>query len=755
VDVHAFLDRLAHTEGAEECLAHIEVLEARAPEVEPLSELPASLAARLGSLGILGLYPHQRQALDLLDGGANVVLATGTASGKTLVYNLAFARAAIDDEKRTALYLFPTKALARDQLRQVRELKLPEIRAAVYDGDTPQAERPLIRRNANLVLTNPDMLHASILPGHARWADFLLRLSLVVVDEAHVARGVFGSHVAMVLRRLRRLVAHYGGQPQFLLASATIGNPRELAERLVGLTFTEIAQDASARGEKRFVLWNPPLTDPEAGTRRSAIAETSWLLRQLVEDGARTIAFCRTRRSAELVAEFARRELPGALRRRVRAYRAGYLPEERRELERGLASGEVLGMAATNALELGIDIGSLDAALLAGYPGTRASMWQQAGRAGRRDAPSIAMLVAQDDPLDQYLVQHPADLFEQPPEAAVIDPTNPYVLGPHLLCAAREQPLAPEELSVFGEAAQTSVDALVERDALVLRRGLLHHRGRESPHRLVDIRSASGALFAIVDADTGALLGTVDEARAYHDVHPGAVYLHQGTQFEVAELDLVRAVAVVERSTADYYTQPRHTTDLEVLGADLDGTVGAVPALFGDVRVTRQVTGFQRKLVTTQDVIDEVELTLPAQTLVTKALWWLLTPEVLRAGGIGPTLVPGAAHAAEHAAIGLLPLVATCDRWDIGGLSTPLHPDTGEATIFIYDGYPGGAGIAERGHRSGDRLLEATLEAVRLCPCARGCPSCIQSPKCGNGNEPLDKRGAVHLLSAMLGCEPS
>jgi DEAD/DEAH box helicase domain-containing protein len=750
VDARGFLDRLARSEGGEQCLAHVETLEARDPLPEPLPDLPDPLPRRLGLLGVDGLYAHQRLALEHLDAGDNVVIATGTASGKTLVYNLAFARTALTDDKRTALYVFPTKALARDQLRQVRDLRLPQVRAAVYDGDTPQPERPLIRRNANLVMTNPDMLHASILPGHARWADFFLRLSVVVVDEAHVARGVFGSHVAMILRRLRRLVAHYGGRPQFVLASATVGNPADLAERLVGLPFAEVTEDLSPRGEKLFALWNPPLVDEELGRRRSAVSETSWLFRRLVEEEVRTIAFCRSRRAAELVAEFARRELPGALRRRVKAYRAGYLAEERRALERALASGELLGVAATTALELGIDVGSLDASLLAGYPGTRASMWQQAGRAGRRSEASLAVLVAQDDPLDQYLVQHPADLFSRPPESAVIDPTNPYVVEPHVACAAREQPLSADDLETFGDEGRQAAERLVERGELFERRGLLHHRGRESPHRRVDVRSASGELFAIVDDKTGGLMGTVDQARAFWQVHPGAVYLHQGEQFEVSELDLARRVAAVRRSDADYYTQARDLTDVEVLGAIDEGHIGWVPAAFGDVKVTRQVIGFQRKLASTQEVIDEVPLELPAQTLTTKALWWLLPKRLLLRARITAAMLPGTAHAAEHAAIGLLPLVATCDRWDVGGLSTPFHPDTGAATIFIYDGYPGGAGIAERGHLSGRRLLEATFEAVRLCPCATGCPSCVQSPKCGNGNEPLDKQGAVALLAAML-----
>jgi DEAD/DEAH box helicase domain-containing protein len=751
MDANGFLDELGRLEGTEDSMVHVEVLPAREPVLEPLPDVSATLVHRLAMLGIEGLYPHQRQALESIMAGRDTIIATGTASGKTLVYNLAFAQTAMADEKRTALYLFPTKALARDQLRQVRDLKLPQVRAAVYDGDTPQGERPLIRRNANLVMTNPDMLHVSILPGHPQWADFLLRLSLVVVDEAHVCRGIFGSHVAMILRRLRRLAAHYGGRPRFVLASATIGNPAELAERLVGLPFDEVTEDESPRGEKRFVLWNPPLVDEDLGLRTSAVSEASWLLSRLVEREVRTIAFCRTRKSAELVAEFARRSLPGSLKRRVKAYRAGYLAEERRALERSLTDGELLGVAATTALELGIDVGSLDAAVLTGYPGTRASMWQQAGRAGRRREESLAILVAQDDPLDQYLVQHPSDLFRRPPEAAVIDPTNPHVLEPHLTCAAREQPMIESELEVFGPEATAAVDRLVESGRLSWRRGRLHHAERESPHRRVDIRSASGHLFAIVDGETGALLGTVDEARAFGSVHPGAIYLHQGEQYEVADLDLDRHVAVVERSDADYYTQPRDVTDIEVLRAERETVVGAVPAVFGAVRVTRQVVGFQRKLSSTQELIDEVPLTLPEQTLATKALWWPMPKSVMDAARVTPPMAPGALHAAEHAAIGLLPLVAMCDRWDVGGVSTALHPDTGAATIFIYDGYPGGAGIAERGYRSGSRLIEATFEAVRRCPCAKGCPSCVQSPKCGNGNEPLDKQGAVALLAAMLG----
>lgn len=752
VDARLSLDGLTADPDVAPSLVHVRELPARAPQPLPLDGLPDIVASRLRTLDIEGLWGHQAHALDALTAGRSVIVATGTASGKTLAYNLAFAGDVLADAKATALYLFPTKALARDQLRQVRELRLPQIRAAVYDGDTPKPERPLIRRNANLVMTNPDMLHASVLRDHARWADFFLRLSLVVVDEAHVARGIFGSHVAMVLRRLRRLVAHYGGRPRFALASATVGNPAELAERLVGVQFEAVTEDASPSGDKLIVLWNPPVVDEESGARRSALSEGAWLVARFVEAGVRTIGFARSRKAAELLAEFARRELPAELRGRVKAYRAGYLPEERRALERALADGELLAVASTTALELGVDIGSLDAAVLVGYPGTRASMWQQAGRAGRREAGSLAVLVAQDDPLDQYLVTHPADLFDRPPEDAVIDPSNPFVVEPHLACAAAERPLAHDELSFFGSAAAPAAERMEQRGDLVRRRGLLHvPAGRGSPRRAVDIRSAGGGAYAIVVGDTGELLGTVDEGRAFWQVHPGAIYLHQGEQFEVQELHLTQRVAVVARSDADFYTQSRDTTDIEVVHVRKESAIGDVAVRFGTVRVTNQVVGFVRRLVATGEVIDTVPLALPPQVLETAAVWWILPQGVIETASVSAAALPGAAHAAEHAAIGLLPLVATCDRWDVGGVSTPLHPDTGACTIFVYDGYPGGAGIAERGFRSAARLLGATLEAVRTCPCSTGCPSCVQSPKCGNGNEPLDKQGAAALLAAILG----
>ncbi|MGB7806052.1 MAG: DEAD/DEAH box helicase [Actinomycetota bacterium] len=755
MDPRAFLDELTADTDIASSLVHVQHLPARAPAIEPFPDgLPDLLVSRLGLTGVRGLYPHQADGLAVLRDGRDLVIATGTASGKTLVYNAAFAEAALTRPKATALYLYPTKALARDQLRAVRALKLPQLRASVYDGDTPRAERPLIRKNANLVMTNPDMLHLSLLPDHARWADFFFRLSMVVVDEAHVCRGVFGSHVAMVLRRLRRLIAHYGGTPRWCLASATVGNPGELATRLTGMTFDEVTDDRSPRGEKLFAFWNPPVVDEDTGQRRSALSEASWLMGRLADRDVRTIGFTRSRRAAELLAEFARRDVAEAkTRARIKSYRAGYLAEDRRRIERELADGDLIAIASTSALELGIDIGTLDAAVLTGYPGTRASMWQQAGRAGRRDGDALAILVAQDDPLDQYLVNHPDDIFERPAEAAVIDPTNPYVLEPHLRCAAREVPLREEELGFFGDVpdVKKAVERMTDRGELVQRREAWHDRGKDAPHRAVDVRAGGGHVYSIVIAGTGELLGTADEHRAYATLHPGAVYLHMGEQYLVEELDLVQRVAVVASADPDYYTQARDVTDIEVADVLSRTSIGEVEQSFGSVRVTNQVTSFVRKLVATGEVLDEVPLPLPPVELETRAVWWTIPVSVLDRAAVGPRDVPGAIHAAEHAAIGLLPLVATCDRWDIGGVSTPMHPDTGMTTIFIYDGYPGGAGITEGGARDADRWLRATLEAIRQCPCSRGCPSCVQSPKCGNGNEPLDKNGAVSLLAAILG----
>jgi DEAD/DEAH box helicase domain-containing protein len=745
-------------------LVHLERLPARPSRlVELPGDLPEVLLARLRARGISHLWSHQAAAVALARSGRHVVVATGTASGKSLCYQLPVFDALLSgpprgaqgpEGHRTALYLSPTKALARDQLRAVRSFALAGVRAAAYDGDTPAEDRPTIRRNANLVMTNPDMLHRGILPSHERWATFLGRLAFVVVDEAHTMRGVFGSHVAAVLRRLRRLAGHYRADPVFVLASATLGNPAELAARLVGLPVEAVAEDGSPRGPVAFALWEPPLLDEVTGLRRSANTEAAAWLAAGVEAGVRTLCFTRSRKAAELVASYARHrvaELDRRLAGRVRAYRAGYLPEERRELEQGLVSGKLLGLATTNALELGMDVGGLDAVVLDGYPGTIASLWQQAGRAGRQGEASLAVLVGKDDPLDAYLLHHPADLFGRPHEAALLDPGNPYVLAPHLLCAAFEAPLTDQDLELFGGAAARERAAELEAEGRLRRRhdGLRPASGR-SHVDLVDIRNAGGAPVAIVAADSGQIIGTVDRARAPSTVHRGAVYLHQGESWRVIDLDLEVGHALVEGARGDEYTQARSDIDIAVEEATRRVELPRSGLWLGRVAVSEQVVGYERRKVGSGELLGYEDLDLPPARLRTVAYWYTLEPELLEAAALDPASVPGAAHAAEHAQIGLLPLFAMCDRWDIGGLSTAWHPDTGTATIFVYDGYPGGAGIAEQGHRRAADHLRATRDTVGACPCESGCPSCVQSPKCGNGNNPLDKAGAVRLLDQLL-----
>ncbi len=713
------------------------------------------LVSRLRNQGVEGLWEHQAEAAELAHRGQNVIISTGTASGKSLAYLVPAVSEILSGG--SVLYLTPTKALAADQLRAVRGLKLAQVRAATYDGDTPPDERQWVRRNANYVLTNPDMLHRSMLPHHSAWTSFWRRLKVVIVDECHGYRGVFGSHVAQILRRLRRICGKYGSRPVFILVSATVSDPAASAMRLTGLEMAEVTTDASPRGSTTFALWEPPLTDlrGESGApvRRTVTAETADLLSDLVVDDVRTLAFVRSRRAAETVSLIARghlEEISPELPARVAAYRAGYLSEDRRMLEKGLRSGEIMGLATTNALELGIDVSGLDAVLIAGWPGTRASLWQQAGRAGRDGQDALAVLIARDDPLDTYLVHHPEALFGQPVEAIVLDPDNPYVLGPHLCAAAAEIPLTEADLPVFGPSAETVLDDLVQQGMLRRRAQGWFWTRRERAANLADIRGSGGPPVQVVESSTGRLLGTVDEPSAHSSVHTGAVYLHQGETYLVEMLDLDAEVALVTQASPDYSTFARDVTDISVLESLRSHPLGPGELHFGTVEVTRQVVSFLKRRVQTGEVLGEEPLDLPPRTLRTRAVWWTLPDDVLaplRAEGLD---LGGAAHAAEHASIGLLPLFATCDRWDIGGVSTELHMDTGLLTVFVYDGHEGGAGFAERGYARALDWLTATREAIASCECERGCPSCIQSPKCGNGNEPLDKQGAIQLLDTLL-----
>ncbi|MFI5934881.1 DEAD/DEAH box helicase [Actinoplanes sp. NPDC051494] len=743
--------------GRSSGVTHVERIGARTARTAPW---PGWVPAALRDAYSFEPWEHQAAAAELAHAGRHVVVATGTASGKSLAYQMPALSRLLDDPRATVLYLSPTKALAADQLRAVARLGLDEVRPATYDGDTPREEREWIRRHSRFVLTNPDMLHHSLLPGHAKWAVFLRRLAYVVIDECHAYRGVFGSHVAHVLRRLRRLAAQYGGDPTFVLASATSGDPAGAASRLTGLPVTAVTEDASPRGAVTFALWEPPLLpqeDPDLPpTRRSALSETADLLTDAVVGGTRTLAFIRSRRGAEVVATMARRSLDEAvpgLGDRVAAYRAGYLKEDRRKIERALLSGELLALASTNALELGVDLVGLDAVLICGYPGTRASLWQQAGRAGRDGGEALAVLVARDDPLDTYLVHHPEAIFGRTVEATVLDPTNPYVLGPQLCCAAAESALRPADLELFGgDPARAAVEGLTAAGALRKRPSGWYwtHPGRPD----VDLRGTGGGPVSVVESSTGRLLGTVDEGSSHVMLHTGAAYLHQGVTYVVDELDLEDAVALVHAANPDWSTHARDITDVSVVAVRERMDAGPVSLFLGEVDVTNQVVSYQRRRIGSGEVIDTRPLDLPARQLRTVAVWFTITLEALHTAGVDPPDIPGALHAAEHAAIGLLPLIATCDRWDIGGLSTANHQDTESPTVFVYDGHPGGAGFAERAYATATAWLGATREAIASCACETGCPSCVQSPKCGNGNNPLDKARAVHVLDTVLTALP-
>jgi len=752
-------------------ITHIERIPRRVGRTAPWPHwVPPELLQALAARGITAPWQHQTEAADLAHLGQHVVLSTGTASGKSLGYQLPVLAALLTNPLASALYLAPTKALAVDQLSSIFALNLPGIRPALFDGDTPIEERDWVRAHSRWILTNPDMLHRGILPAHPRWRRVLATLQYVVIDECHTYRGVFGSHVALVIRRLRRLARMYGADPVFILASATVAEPAAAAERLIGSEVIAVSTDHAPASGADFVLWEPSvMSDIEgengAPVRRSAPNEAARMMAALVPVGARTLTFVRSRQGAEQTAITTRRRLGDThpeLVDTVAAYRGGYLPEERRELEKALSSGTLLGVATTNALELGVDIAGLDAVLLAGYPGTLASVWQQAGRAGRGDQRALVVFIARDDPLDSYLVHHPEAVFGKPVEAAVINPGNPYILGPHLACAAAENRLTVEDLELFGDQTAAVLAELVAQKILRARpTGWFHHDTRH-PAATVDIRGSGGGQIAIVEHSTGRLLGTVDEARAPAAVHTGAVHLHRGQSYCVLDLDLEAGIALVQQDRPEWSTIARSVSTVAITETQFQQKYssqamlqnsthqgGGITVGLGKVQVTEQVVGYLRRRPG-GEVLDMVPLDMPENTLKTRAVWYTISHEILFYAGILEREIPGALHAAEHAAIGLLPLFAGCDRWDIGGLSTNLHPDTGEPTVIVYDGYPGGAGFADRGHLVLADWLTAVRETVRSCPCTSGCPSCVQSPKCGNGNQPLNKAAAVVVLDLVV-----
>ena len=730
---------------------------ARPARFAPLpAELHPTLVGALRAAGIEQLYSHQAQALEAAWQGPTIV-TTGTASGKSLCFNLPTLDTLLRDPKARALYLYPTKALAQDQARAISALGLGErVRLAIYDGDTPREARGDIRRKANLVFTNPDMLHLGILPHHERWSTLFSNLAVVVVDEAHIYRGVFGSHVANVLRRLRRIAAAYGTQPRILLASATIANPLELAERLTGLEdLTLIDDDGSPSAGRRIAIWNPPVVDEALGVRRSALGEGAELLAELVASGARTICFVRSRKGVELLSRITRDELErlgaGELGALVTPYRAGYTAAQRREIEARLVAGEVRAVVTTDALELGIDVGSLDAALVVTFPGTIASLRQMWGRAGRRTR-GLALYVAGEDALDQFFARHTEDFLDRAVESAILDHESEEIHLAHLLCAAHEGPLSENDGEFFGPRTLAYLERLAGLGELRAKDGRFVLRRRERyPAGEVSLRSASRDSFEIVELQTGEALGTAESARAFSTLHPGAIYLHLGRSFHVRELDIEARRALVEPFDGDWYTQPKRETDTlierlldrrEALGVTLS---------FGRVLVTETVLAYQRRRLSDHHEIDLSALDLPATRFATQAMWFELKGNVL--DGFAAELLLGSLHAVEHAQIAVLPLLAMCDRWDIGGLSTNAHPQTGGPTIFIHDGHPGGVGITRIAFAHFEELVADAHRLISECGCRDGCPSGVQSPKCGNLNEPLPKGGAGELLERMLAAE--
>jgi DEAD/DEAH box helicase domain-containing protein len=726
------------------------------PHDAELAEIPAELhedvQQALARTGISSLFSHQAEAWRSVMTQGHTIVTTGTASGKSLCFNLPVLHMLSVDRRARALYLYPTKALAQDQARRLSELRTPALRHAIYDGDTPTDERPAIRRRSNLVLTNPDMLHVGILPHHTSWGDFLANLALVVVDEAHVYRGVFGSHVGNVLRRLRRLARAYGTEPRFVLTSATIANPPELASGLTGLDFHLIERDGAPRGGREIVMCNPPLLDEHSGRRRSSLSEAADLFADLVASGTRTICFARSRRGAELIYQFARMRLKEAGRDSagdgIAPYRAGYTPQQRREIERRLAEGELLGVVATSALELGIDIGHLDAAMSVTFPGTVASLRQQWGRAGRRAGGGLAVYIAGDDALDQFFCRHPEKFLERPVEAAILDHTSEQIHMRHLTAAAYEAPLEARDRDILGEEFETYARRMVSAGELRERDGRFLPRRPGFPAAKVSLRSASPDSFAVIETDAGEVLGFVEAERAFSTVHPGAVYLHLGETYEVEELEISERRALVRAAQGDYYTQPKIETETFIEEVREDREALGLDLRFGIVSVTQEVVAFQRKRLADHEVIDLHTLDLPEQNFVTQALWYELGEELV--GELPLDALLGALHATEHAQIAVLPLIAMCDRWDIGGLSTNYHHQTGRPTIFVYDGHPGGVGITRQGFARFERLTGDARQLIAECPCASGCPSCVQSPKCGNLNEPLSKQGAFELMTALI-----
>ncbi|EPH03239.1 hypothetical protein HMPREF1531_01297 [Propionibacterium sp. oral taxon 192 str. F0372] len=726
--------------------------------------LPGEIRDSLTAAGIHHPWQHQVTAAQHLWSGRHVALSTPTASGKSLAYLMPIMAATAVDPARarlgvscddlrsrlgvarhTALHLAPTKALAHDQLTSARRLGPKGWLVGALDGDSSPAERQFARDHAGFLFSNPDMIHFSVLPNHTRWARFLSSLRYVVIDEAHYCRGVFGSQVGQVIRRLRRLCAVHGAEPTFILTSATMAQAGRSGAELIGEPnpLIEVAEDSSPHSGRDVVCWAPASDAPH---------DAAELMAGLVDAGMRVLTFVRSRAQAELVALWAAKHSTSG--RAIASYRAGYLAEDRRALEKQLRSGELGGVASTSALELGIDIAGLDAVVITGFPGSLAAFWQQAGRAGRGADDALVVLVAKDDPLDAHLMAHPELIFDHPVERTVLHPSNKYVLAPHLAAAAQEQPLTPDDERWFGPT-MTGIANQLSVSGLLRRRPTGWYWTQ--PQRAVDsidLRGGTTKPVEIVEEASGRVIGSVDRGVVERTVHTGAVYLHQSEQWLVRELNLDDRVALVKRSELPYYTQARVEEEIHILAETDRRDLGRGVVCRGEIEMASQVTSFLRRDEQTGEVWDETPLELPMHRMRTRAMWWLVPDEVVAELQISTVQLGGGIHAAEHTAIGLLPAFAPCDRWDIGGLSAILHPDTGTTTIFVHDGADGGAGFAEYGYEIAEKWWAATRERLRSCSCDAGCPSCCISPKCGNANQMLDKHSAADLLEILLGSEP-
>ncbi|MDL1962198.1 MAG: DEAD/DEAH box helicase [Deltaproteobacteria bacterium] len=711
----------------------------------PARPWPDEMQVLLKGSGISSLYSHQVSAIDLVRSGRHIVVSTPTASGKTLVYNLPVIEQILEDPLSRALYLFPLKALAQDQMKQFGELTACLDReqaptCATYDGDTSAWKRKRSRElPPNVLLTNPEMLHLSLLAYHEKWASFWQGLTHVVIDEVHTYRGVMGSHMAWVFRRMNRVCAHYGVSPTFVFCSATVGNPSELTSRLTGLDVQAVTKNSAPHGRRHVLFINP-----EDGAAQTAIK----LLRAALYRGLRTIVYTQSRKLAELINIWVSQRA-GSMAERISAYRAGYLPEERREIERRLSSGELLAVISTSALELGIDIGSLDLCLLVGYPGTVMATWQRGGRVGRSLQDSALVLIAQEDALDQYFMRNPMDFFKRSPEPAVLNPGNPVIMGRHLVCAASEITIRTDESWLKERGVSRAISKLESKGKLLRSEdGKEIYSARKFPQRGINLRGV-GQTYQIVSRNDGRTIGAIDGFRAYRETHPGAVYLHRGESYVVDRLDIETRTVEVSPARVDYFTRVRGDKTTEILEVFGEKVVYATSVSLGRLRITDQITGYERRHVRGQRLLNIVPLDLPPQVFETEGLWIEIPNEVQKATENAYMHFMGGIHALEHAAIGILPLMVLTDRNDLGGISTPYHPQVRKAAVFVYDGIPGGVGLSRQAFEKAEELLKKTLNVIESCPCELGCPSCVHSPKCGSGNRPIDKRAAIFVLKGI------